>query len=210
MDVINVALAKGRLAQSTVALFEQAHLDVQCLQDDSRKLVLENERFRFFLVKPTDVPVYVEHGVADLGVCGKDTLLEQDADVYEMLDLGFGACKLCLAGYPGTDPHQSGTHVATKYERFAQRYFRDCGESVEIIHLSGSVELGPITGLSDIILDIVESGRTLRENGLVVLQEICDISARLCVNRVSLKLKAQAIGTVLERLRRVLEEGKRI
>lgn len=206
MEKVTIALAKGRLAEKTIALFEQAGLDVAGLRDESRKLVLENDMFSVLMVKPTDVPVYVEHGVADLGVCGKDTLLESNANLYEMMDLKFGACKLCLAGWPGTDPHRSGIKVATKYENFARAYFRGRGESIEIIHLSGSVELGPIAGLSDIILDIVESGRTLQENGLTVLEEIVAVSARLCVNRVSLKVKAAQVQMILEKLRRAMEE----
>jgi ATP phosphoribosyltransferase len=205
MNKLTLAMAKGRLADETFALLKLAGVDTACFGDKSRKLVLENGSMRVFLVKPADVPVYVEHGVADVGVCGKDTLLESDCDLYEMLDLGFGACRLCLAGRPGTEPHQNGMRVATKYVQFARRYYRDRGESVEIIPLAGSVELGPITGLSDVILDIVESGRTLHDNGLVVLEEICRISARLCVNRVSLKTKTTAIRELMEGLRAGLE-----
>ena len=205
MSKLTVAMAKGRLAQQTISLFKRAGFDVSCFAMDSRKLVLENGCMRIFLVKPADVPVYVEHGVADVGVCGKDTLLESDCDLFEMMDLGFGVCRLCLAGKPGTKPHQNGTRVATKYVGFARKYYRQRGESVEIIPLAGSVELGPITGLSDAILDIVESGRTLSENGLVVLEDICRISARLCVNRVSLKTKTVCIKDLMERLTAALE-----
>jgi ATP phosphoribosyltransferase len=201
---LTVAMAKGRLAEQTIALLDRASFDMRELAEDSRKLVIENDDMRILLVKPVDVPVYVEHGVADAGVCGKDTLLESDCDLYEMLDLGFGACKLSLAGKPGTPAHQNGMKVATKYVQFARRYYRERGESVEIIPLSGSVELGPITGLSDIILDIVESGRTLVENGLVVLEDICRISARLCVNRVSLKTKAVPMRVMIEKLQNAL------
>ncbi len=205
---LTVAMAKGRLAQQTIQLLGRASFDMSELSEESRKLVIENDEMRILLVKPADVPVYVEHGVADVGVCGKDTLLESDCDLYEMMDLGFGACKLSLAGKPGTRPHRSGIKVATKYVQFARKYYRERGESVEIIPLSGSVELGPITGLSDIILDIVESGRTLVENGLVVLEDICRISARLCVNRVSLKTKAASIRSLMERLGLALEGAK--
>ena len=202
---LTIAMAKGRLAQKTISLLGRASFDRSELSEQSRKLVIENDEMRILLVKPADVPVYVEHGVADVGVCGKDTLLESDCDLYEMMDLGFGECKLSLAGKPGTKPHRNGMKVATKYVGFARKYYRERGESVEIIPLSGSVELGPITGLSDIILDIVESGRTLCENGLVVLEDICRISARLCVNRVSLKTKASVIRGLMERIASALE-----
>ena len=206
MSKLTVAMAKGRLADKTIALLERAGFDSSCFALDSRKLVLENGKMRILLVKPADVPIYVEYGVADVGVCGKDTLLESDCDLYEMLDLKFGACRLCIAGKPGTKPHQNGMRVATKYVQFARKYYRQRGESVEVIPLAGSVELGPITGLSDAILDIVESGRTLADNGLVVLEEICTISARLCVNRVSLKTKAKSIKDLLDRLTIAVED----
>lgn len=204
MEPLKVALAKGRLANNTIDLLERTGMDVAALREDSRKLVLSAGNMEFFLVKPTDVPVYVEHGVADIGICGKDTLMESGANLYEMLDLGFGACKLCLAGYPGTNPHRPGIKVATKYPNTAQRLFRGLGESIEIIKLMGSVELGPILGLSDVILDIVESGRTLAENGLVVLEECFDISARLVVNRVSLKTKVKEINALIGNIKQVM------
>lgn len=206
MKRLNVALAKGRLAEKAIALFDKAGYDVSGLVEDSRMLIFENRELSFLMVKPTDVPVYVEHGVADLGVCGKDTLLESGAHIYEMLDLGYGACKLALAGPPKTDTRQSGLKVATKYTQFAKGFFRERGQAVEIIPLYGSVELGPITGLSDIILDIVESGKTLKENGLVVLEDVAPISARLVVNRVSLKLNAPFMQTFIKALQAAMEE----
>jgi ATP phosphoribosyltransferase len=206
VDRLTIAMAKGRLAQRTIELLGGAGFDTVDFLDESRKLVYENGELRVLLVKPADVPVYVEHGVADTGVCGKDTLLECGCDLLEMLDLGFGECRLCLAGKPDTDAHRLGARVATKYVSYTRRYFRERGESVEIIPLSGSVELGPITGLSDVILDIVESGRTLHDNGLVVLEEICRISARLCVNRVSLKTKTARIRDLIGRLKQALED----
>ncbi len=206
MSQLKVALAKGRLADKAIALFQKAGYDVSGLVADSRQLVFENKELSFLMVKPTDVPVYVEHGVADMGVCGKDTLLESDAHIYEMLDLGFGACKLSLAGPPKVDSTQSGLKVATKYQNFAKRFFRNRGQSVEIIPLYGSVELAPITGLSDMILDIVESGKTLKENGLIVLEDVAGISARLIVNRVSLKLNAAFMQGFMAKLTAALEE----
>lgn len=201
-----VALAKGRLADKAIALFEKAGYDVSGLVEDSRMLIFQNKELSFLMVKPTDVPVYVEHGVADFGICGKDTLLERGAHIYEMMDLGYGKCKLSLAGKPGTDTRQSGLKVATKYTHFAKEFFRKRGQAVEIIPLYGSVELGPITGLSDIILDIVESGKTLKENGLVVLEDIVPISARLVVNRVSLKLNAPFMQQFIKNVQAALEE----
>ena len=162
-------------------------------------LIFENKELSFLMVKPTDVPVYVEHGVADFGVCGKDTLLESGAHIYEMMDLGYGKCKLALAGPPGTDTRQSGLKVASKYTHFAKEFFSRRGQAAEIIPLYGSV-------LSDIILDIVESGKTLKESGLVVLEDVAPVSARLVVNRVSLKLNAPFMQTFIKRLQAALEE----
>ena len=206
MKRLKVALAKGRLAEKAIALFEKAGYDVSGLVEDSRMLIFENKELSFLMVKPRDVPVYVEHGVADFGVCGKDTLLESGAHIYEMMDLGYGKCKLALAGPPGTDTRQSGLKVASKYTHFAKEFFSRRGQAAEIIPLYGSVELGPITGLSAIILDIVESGKTLKENGLVVLEDVAPVSARLVVNRVSLKLNAPFMQTFIKRLQAALEE----
>ena len=206
MKRLKVALAKGRLAEKAIALFEKAGYDVSGLVEDSRMLIFENKELSFLMVNPTDLPVYVEHGVADFGVCGKDTLLESGAHIYEMMDLGYGKCKLALAGPPGTDTRQSGLKVASKYTHFAKEFFSRRGQAAEIIPLYGSVELGPITGLSDIILDIVESGKTLKENGLVVLEDVAPVSARLVVNRVSLKLNAPFMQTFIKRLQTALEE----
>jgi len=177
------------------------------LTEDSRLLVIPGEIADFLIVKPVDVPVYVEHGVADMGICGKDTLLESGANILEMLDMGFGKCRLSVCGYEGTDPFFSGIRVATKYPNFARKLYRDRGCSAEIIKLSGSVELGPIIGLSDVIVDIVESGRTLVENGLSVLEDVAQVSSRLCVNRVSLKTKGDIIRPAIEGIRKNLEAG---
>lgn len=213
-DVITIALAKGRLADKTMDLLEAIGVDCSQARDPGRRLVLEDATgaYRFILVKPSDVPTYVEHGVADIGVAGKDTLLEQNRPLYEMLDLGFGECRLCIAGYP--DGRRSAVtnanfRVATKYPNIAREYFGARGETIEIIELHGSVELGPLVGLSDVILDIVESGSTLRANGLEVLETVVDhVSARMVVNRVALKVKGERIRALIEGIAAQLEKQK--
>jgi ATP phosphoribosyltransferase len=211
MKPVTVALAKGRLAGDAAAILEKCGVDCSALFDSGRRLVVEDARsgVSFILVKPFDVPTYVERGVADLGVVGKDTLMERNARVYEMLDLGFGRCRLCVAGFPEQRDRAVtalNLRVATKYPRIARSYYGEKGVAIDIIELNGSVELGPLVGLSDVILDIVESGRTLEENGLVVLEKICDVSARLIVNRVSLKTKGDRIKPLLAAMRKALTE----
>ncbi len=181
--MITMALAKGRLAEKTMELLKKCGVECAEVLADTRKLIFYDpgSDMRFILVKPTDVPTYVDHGVADLGVAGKDTLMEAGLPLYEMADLKFGKCRLAIAGYPDRKNGSltsSVLRVATKYPETARRYYAGKGISVECIRLSGSVELGPILGLSDVILDIVESGRTLEENGLAVLEEVCDIYPR--------------------------------
>lgn len=197
MSEITIALSKGRLAEHAVELFEKCGIKCKNILQPTRKLVLfdDDKRYRFIFVKPSDVPTYVEHGVADIGVCGSDTLNEEDKNIYEMLDLKFGACRLCLAGKENglNKPVSKTLIVATKYINTAKKLFQEREINVELIKLNGSVELGPIVGLSDIILDIVESGKTLKENNLHILEEICPVSARLVVNKVSLKTKAEQI-----------------
>lgn len=210
---ITIALAKGRLAEMAEDLLERCGLDVSELQEDSRKLVFYDRKndVRYLLVKPTDVPVYVDHGVADLGVVGKDTLLEAGRPLYEMLDLRYGKCDICVAGYAEKKRQEitsAVTRVATKYPRIAKMYYQQKGENIEIIKLNGSIELGPILGLSDVIVDIVESGRTLKENGLSVLETVCAVSARLVVNRVSLKTKYEAIAPLIAKMKEELEAEK--
>lgn len=204
MDKITIALAKGRLAEKSVELLEKCGIECRNILEPTRKLVLydKSEQFEFIFVKPSDVPTYVEYGVADMGVCGKDTLLEEDKNIYELLDLNIAKCKLCIAGYENSLDIPSGhtLKVATKYKNIAKRLYEARGQNVEIISLHGSIELGPIIGLSDVILDIVESGKTLIENNLKVLEEIFDISARLVVNKVSLKTRANIIKPLLEKL----------
>jgi len=207
---LTIALAKGRLAEKTVDILQQAGVDCSCLNDESRKLVLKDEKsgIRFIMVKPTDVPVYVDHGVADIGVAGKDTLLEADLSVYEMVDLKIAACRICVAGYPNKKRNLTSSilRVATKYPNIAKKHYASKGETIEIIKLNGSIELAPILGLSDVIVDIVESGRTLKENGLAVTEEIAAASARLIVNRVSLKTKSDIISPLIERVKNVIKE----
>ncbi|NLN46229.1 MAG: ATP phosphoribosyltransferase [Clostridiaceae bacterium] len=214
MDWITIALPKGRLADQTLDLLEASGYDCAAARESSRRLILEDPAagLRFILAKPADVPTYVDYGAADLGVVGKDTLLEEGRRLYEVLDLGFGKCRLCVCGVPSlkdrlhTLPNK---RVATKYPAVARRYFETVRrESVEIIKLNGSVELAPLTGLAEVIVDIVESGRTLRENGLDVLETIADVSARMVVNRVSMKMKSSRIHEMIEAVRVTLEARK--
>jgi ATP phosphoribosyltransferase len=206
---MTIALAKGRLADKTLDILKQCGIKPKGIEEDSRKLIYydEDNDIRFLMVKPSDVPTYVVHGVADMGVAGRDTLLEAGLPLYEMLDLKFGGCKMCIAGYPEQQKIITASllRVATKYPAIAKRHYAERGETIEVIKLNGSVELGPMLGLSDVIMDIVESGRTLKENGLVVLEEVCDISARLAVNRVSLKTKADAITPLLKKIKTIVE-----
>ena len=203
--MLTFALAKGRLAEQTFDLLEQMGIDCTEARNPGRQLVLWDRasNIRFILVKPSDVPTYVDHGVADLGVVGKDTLMEAERPLYELLDLGFGRCRLCVAGFPeasGATVEHATFRVATKYPAIARRWWRSRGRAIEIIELHGSVELGPVIGLSDVILDIVESGSTLKANGLSVLETVCDVSARLVCNRVSLKTKRDRIRRVIDGL----------
>ena len=203
--MIKFALPKGRLAEKSAELLAKCGVDTSVLAEDTRKLVLESadRRYGFFLVKPADVPAYVEAGVADLGIVGKDTLIEEGRDLYEMLDLKMGECRLCIAGYPErkdvlTNPH---LRVATKYVNTARRVFAD-REEIEIIPLHGSIELAPVTGLADVIFDVVQTGSTLKANGLVVLEEVFSgITARLVANKVCLKTKAAELLPLIARLR---------
>ena len=203
--MIKFALPKGRLAEKSAELLAKCGVDTSVLAEDTRKLVLESadRRYGFFLVKPADVPAYVEAGVADLGIVGKDTLIEEGRDLYEMLDLKMEECRLCIAGYPErkdvlTNPH---LRVATKYVNTARRVFAD-REEIEIIPLHGSIELAPVTGLADVIFDVVQTGSTLKANGLVVLEEVfTGITARLVANKVCLKTKAAELLPLIARLR---------
>lgn len=206
---ITIALAKGRLADQSMQILESCGVDCCEIKQKSRKLIYHDKdgKYRFLLVKPSDVPTYVQHGVADVGIAGKDTLIESNFPLYEMLDLRLGACRMCVCGF-ALDERRSITvakkRVATKYTHIAQEYYAQKGEAIELIKLNGSVEIAPLLGLSDVIVDIVESGRTLQENGLAVLETICHSTARLVVNRVSLKLKREQIQELIEKMRNVI------
>jgi len=206
--MLTIALSKGRLAEQAIELLEKAGYDCTAAKEKSRKLILEdpNTGLRFILAKPADVPTYVEYGAADLGVVGKDTLLEEGRQLYEVLDLGFGRCKMCVAGpkelKDGKLDKIPNKRVGTKYPNITRAYFEGVKkESVEIIKLNGSVELAPLIGLSEVIVDIVESGRTLFENGLDVIETVADISARVVVNRVSMNMKSDEIRPMIDKLR---------
>ena len=213
MRYLTFALGKGRLAKQTLELFEKIGITCEEMKDkDSRKLIFTNEelKLRFFLAKGPDVPTYVEYGAADIGVVGKDTILEEGRKVHEVLDLGYGKCKMCVCGYKDAAPllqHHELIRVATKYPNIAKDYFYNRKhQTVEIIKLNGSIELAPIVGLSEVIVDIVETGSTLKENGLKVLEEVCPLSARMVVNQVSMKMENERIRKLIEDLRRVLQE----
>ncbi len=200
MRYLTVALAKGRLAELAMDIFTSIGMDCSEMKDKStRKLIFTDEehKMKFILVKATDVPTYVEYGAADIGIVGKDTLLEESRNLYEMVDLEFGACNMCVCGRPelkGRLGEITDLKVASKYPNIARRYFQETkGQTIELIKLNGSVELGPLVGLSDVIVDIVETGSTLRENGLEVLEVICPLSARFVVNKVSMKMERERI-----------------
>lgn len=208
MRYLTFALGKGRLANQTLELFEKIGITCEEMKDkNSRKLIFTNEelKLRFFLAKGPDVPTYVEYGAADIGVVGKDTILEEGRKVHEVLDLGYGKCKMCVCGYKDSAPllqHHELIRVATKYPNIAKDYFYNKKhQTVEIIKLNGSIELAPIVGLSEVIVDIVETGSTLRENGLEVLEEVCPLSARMIVNPVSMRMESERIKNLLMKLR---------
>jgi ATP phosphoribosyltransferase len=211
MRYLTIALSKGRLANLSIELFEAIGLNCFEFKDSSRKLIFTDEenKVKFFLVKPADVPTYVDYGAADMGVVGKDTLMEEGRQLYEVLNLGFAACKMVVAGpknLEGKLDSLNNKRVATKYPKIARDYFQHKRrESIEIIKLNGSVELAPLVGLSELIVDLVESGRTLKENDLVVLETIADISARLVVNRVSMKMESERINKIIDGIRRQVE-----
>lgn len=208
---LKIAMAKGRLAKQASELFEDIGLDCSFIKSESRKLIARDPRnmMEFIMVKPSDVGKYVEQGAVDIGVVGKDTLMEQQPDLYEVLDLGIGKCRMVVAGKPEMmDIYRDNIRaVATKYPVTARRYFREKGLSVQVVKLNGSVELAPLVGLADVIVDLVETGRTLQENGLVVLEEIFPVSARLVVNKVSLKMENEKITGILKALRDILRKA---
>ena len=199
--MLNVALPKGRLGESVYQLFADAGFPCPALLEKSRKLTFENPEagVRYFWVKPSDVAVYVERGAADIGVAGKDILLEYTPEVYELADLNVGKCRMAVAGFPDMKLHHGQTlRVATKFPNIAKGYYASKGRDIDIIHLNGSIEIAPILGLSDVIVDIVETGKTLKENGLEVLEEIVPISARLIANKASYKFKNDAIRRIVD------------
>ena len=211
MNYITFALTKGRLAKTTLDLFETIGVTCEEMKDkDSRKLIFVNEQLglKFFLAKGPDVPTYVEYGAADVGIVGKDTIMEEGRKLYEVLDLGFGKCRMCVCGPQSAKEylqHKELIRVATKYPNIAKDYFYNKKhQTVEIIKLNGSIELAQIVGLSEVIVDIVETGSTLRENGLTVLEEICPLSARMVVNQVSMKMEQERIWSLIDRLRKVI------
>ena len=215
MRYLTVALAKGRLAQKAMDLFGRLGISCEEMKDKaSRKLIFANEELgmRFFLAKASDVPTYVEYGAADLGIVGKDTILEEGRKLYEVLDLRTGRCRMCVCGPESARErlkHHELIRVATKYPHIAKDYFYNRKyQTVEIIKLNGSVELAPIVGLSDVIVDIVETGSTLRENGLVVLEEVCPLSARMVVNQVSMKRESERIARLIKGLQELLREDE--
>lgn len=207
MDELTIAMPKGRIFEEAYELLVNAGYDLPKDLDDSRKLIVEapNERFRFILAKPMDVPVYVEHGVADIGIAGKDVMLELDRSVHELLDLGISRCYIATAGLPNTEMNEVTPRIATKYPKIASRFYRSKGEQVEIIELNGSIELAPMIGLADRIVDIVSTGKTLKENGLVEYEEIVEITSRLIANPVSYRLKQERIRELVENLRKQVE-----
>ena len=215
MRYLTFALGKGRLANQTLELFEKIGITCEEMKDkNSRKLIFTNEElgYRFFLAKANDVPTYVEYGAADIGIVGKDTILEEGRKFYEVLDLKLGKCRMCVCGPESAKEllqHHELIRVATKYPAIAKDYFYNKKhQTVEIIKLNGSVELAPIVGLSEVIVDIVETGTTLKENGLEVLEEICPLSARVVVNQVSMKMENERINKILAGFKTAIEKRK--
>ncbi|WP_409302679.1 ATP phosphoribosyltransferase [Peribacillus sp. SCS-155] len=199
---LTIAMPKGRIFEEAADLLRKADFQLPPEFDDSRKLVLEieEEDLRFILAKPMDVVTYVEHGVADIGIAGKDVMLEEERDVYELLDLKISACHLAVAGLPGKKISDVAPKVASKYPNIASSYFREQGEQVEIIKLNGSIELAPMIGLAERIVDIVSTGQTLKENGLIEYARIADVTSRLIANPVSYRIKEKRITEIVERL----------
>ena len=211
MRYLTFALAKGRLANKSLEMFEKIGITCEELKDkSSRKLIFTNEELkaRFFLAKANDVPTYVEYGAADIGIVGKDTILEEGRKLYEVLDLGIGRCRMCVCGPESSGEylkHHELIRVATKYPAIAKDYFYNKKhQTVEIIKLNGSIELAPLLGLAEVIVDIVETGSTLRENGLAVLEEVCPLSARMVVNQVSMKRENERITRIIQDMKRLV------
>lgn len=206
--MLNVALPKGRLGEKVYAMFEKAGFECLSIHENSRKLIFENKEkgVRYFWVKPSDVAIYVERGAADIGVAGKDILLEYEPDIYELLDLHIGKCRMAVAAKNGfcDDPHRT-LRVATKFSNIAARHYLAKGRDIDIIHLNGSIELAPILELSDVIVDIVETGTTLKENDLSVIETVVPISARLIANKASYKFKSSTIDALVRKIAAQME-----
>ena len=201
--ILNVALPKGRLGEKVYAMFEEAGFECPSIKENTRKLIFENEKLgiRYFWVKPSDVAIYVERGAADIGVAGKDILLEYRPDVYELLDLKIGKCSMAVAGPRDFEDDRNRTlKVATKFPNIAKKYYFSRGRDIDVINLNGSIELAPILGLSDVIVDIVETGTTLKENNLEVIDKFIPISARLIANKSGFKFKSEIIETIKSKL----------
>ena len=207
--MLNIALPKGRLGEKVYDMFEKTGFECPTIKENNRKLIFENETLgvRYFWVKPSDVAIYVERGAADIGVAGKDILLEYEPDVYELLDLDIGKCKMAVAAKKTFREDISKTlRVATKFTNIAKEYYLSKGRDIDIIHLNGSIEIAPILNLSDVIVDIVETGTTLKENGLEVVEEIVPISARLISNKSSLKFKNEIINEITRKMIALMED----
>ena len=210
-QMLNIALPKGRLGEKVYAMFEEAGFECPSIKENNRKLIFENEELgiRYFWVKPSDVAIYVERGAADIGVAGKDILLEYRPEIYELLDLDIGKCRMAVAAKKDfcDDPRKT-LRVATKFSRITKEYYSSLGRDIDIIHLNGSIEIAPILGLSDVIVDIVETGTTLKENNLTVMETIVPISARLIANKAGSKFKNDRIQTLLRGLEQQMEAKK--
>ena len=205
--MLNIALPKGRLGEKVYSVFEAAGFECPYIHENSRKLIFENAEkgVRYFWVKPSDVAIYVERGAADIGVAGKDILLEYEPHVYELLDLNVGKCRMAVAAQKDFNDDTSTTlRVATKFTNIARNFYAEKCRDIDIIHLNGSIELAPIVGLSEVIVDIVETGSTLRENGLTVLEEVCPLSARMVVNQVSMRMENERITKLIQDLKGAL------
>ena len=209
-NMLNVALPKGRLGEKVYNIFEAAGFPCPSIKENNRKLIFENEEcgVRYFWVKPSDVAIYVERGAADIGVAGKDILLEYRPDVYELFDLDIGKCRMAVAAKKDfrDDPAKT-LRVATKFSRIAGEYYASLGREIDIIHLNGSIEIAPILGLSDVIVDIVETGTTLKENDLAVVETIVPISARLIANKTGFKFKTEQITRIMDEMKRYREKA---
>ena len=209
MEMLNVALPKGRLGEKVYSMFEKSGFECPSIKENNRKLIFENEEkgVRYFWVKPSDVAIYVERGAADIGVAGKDILLEYEPDIYELLDLGIGKCNMCVAAKRDfRDNTENTLRVATKFSNIARSYYTEKCRDIDIIHLNGSIEIAPILGLSDVIVDIVETGKTLYENDLQPFETIVPISARLIANKTSYKFKQEMIDKVRDCLAELVRE----